>query len=192
MKTIFKYLSGAILMMCLLAPWSGHAQDMRPERASGSNNFFIELGGPSMIYSFNYDFRFDRSQRDGWGMRAGLGGFYRREPRWDSSEGMLVVPVQVNKLFGNGRHFFEVGGGASFVYFQDTFLDWNTQRPIRRNDYDFILDLGETPSLLGTFTLGYRLVPEKSGFLFRAQMTPIFNQNGFWPFWFGVSFGYSF
>ena len=36
---------------------------------------FVELGGPGLPYSFNYDFRFDKENINSWGMRIGAGGY---------------------------------------------------------------------------------------------------------------------
>ena len=40
-------------------------------------------------------------------------------------------------------------------------------------------------------TLGYRRQPPTGGVTWGVAVTPQFNQNGFWPLWIGVKFGYS-
>ena len=57
---------------------------------------------------------------------------------------------------------------------------------------DFILKVDGSPSLMGTMNFGYRSIPEDGGFTWRVNMTPIFNNNGFWPLFAGVGFGYAF
>lgn len=153
-----------------------------------TQSIYAELGGAGLAYSFNYDFRFDKSDINSWGMRIGAGGWSRNDNQW--SEGLLTIPVQVNKLLGNGRHFFELGGGTTFIYYRDRY-SWSGNENIIRN-FNFILDSGDTPAFMGTLNMGYRKIPVDGGFTFRANLTPIFNHKGFWPLFGGVSFGYSF
>lgn len=168
--------------------------DVLAQYSPPSRSVFVELGGPGLVYSFNYDFRFDKDRLDSWGMRVGAGG-YARTDTWEGgkdSNSLLTVPVQVTKMFGRSVHFFEVGGGATFIYYRNTYPDWNSNGTIVRKDFDFILNSGDTPALMGTLNFGYRKIPVDGGFTFRANLTPVFNQNGFWPIWAGVGFGYAF
>lgn len=157
-----------------------------------TQSVFVEFGGPAFIYSFNYDFRFDKEKLQSWGMRVGAGGYATSNSygNGSNSDALLTIPFQVTRLFGSKRHFFEVGGGATFIYARSTSFSGSNQNV--SNDFDFILNSGETPSFMGTLNLGYRKIPENGGFTFRANLTPIFNQNGFWPIWAGVGFGYAF
>lgn len=157
---------------------------------AGTQSVYVELGGAGLAYSFNYDFRFDKENINSWGMRIGAGGWARSYGN-DSSEGLLTMPMQVNRLFGKHKHFFEFGGGATLIYYRDTWRDWNNQSVVYK-DFDFILNSGNTPALMGTLNFGYRKIPVDGGFTFRANLTPIFNHNGFWPLWFGLGFGYAF
>ncbi|WP_228691522.1 hypothetical protein [Lunatimonas sp.] len=149
---------------------------------------YLELGGAGLAYSVNYDFRFDKTDQQSWGMRVGAGGWATK--RYSSSESLLTLPIQVNRLFGKKRHFFEVGGGATFIHYRDRSTWGNTSYEWR--NFNFILDSGDTPAFMGTLNMGYRKVPENGGFTFRANLTPIFNHNGFWPLFAGISFGYAF
>lgn len=67
---------------------------------------YLELGGPSFYYSFNYDFRFNKETPGGWGMRFGAGG-YAVENSY-----AFAVPVIVNCLIGKRGNYFETGFGA--------------------------------------------------------------------------------
>jgi len=171
------------------------AQEKLPTQA-----VYVELGGAGLPFSFNYDFRFDKDRLDSWGMRVGAGGYAL------SNENFFTLPIQINKLMGKGPHYFEMGAGATLVAFKtssysfcrsgsydqfgnficdDTFIS-------RSDETEFILDINGSPNLMGTLTLGYRRIPVDGGFTWRANLTPIFNSNGFWPLWFGVGFGYAF
>lgn len=174
----------------LLVPFGVRAQD------DVTQSVFVEVGGPSLVYSFNYDFRFDKDKLDSWGLRVGAGGYKLSE------ESLLTVPVQATRLFGNGRHYFELGAGFTFVNYSYTHYGYNndpyspgdsyTITETTKKDYHFIFDMGDTPNLVGTLNFGYRRIPQDGGFTFRANLTPLFNSNGFWPLFAGVGFGYAF
>ncbi|RYY37774.1 MAG: hypothetical protein EOP46_01405 [Sphingobacteriaceae bacterium] len=132
---------------------------------------FAELGGTGLIFSANYDTRFSK-KRDGLGGRAGIGYIS------SDSESILTVPIQLNYLLGNGNKFFEVGLGATIFSYND-------------DESDEFLGFDDTDKVLGTLTFGYRYQPVQ-GFSFRAAITPIFSDDFFLPYFFGVSFGYSF
>jgi len=158
-----------------------------------TQSVYVELGGSGLPYSVNYDFRFDKTRIDSWGMRIGAGGWAIKEGDF-SSTSILTIPLQITKLFGKDKHYFEVGGGATYVRYRETRTFWNGNRTQTTTftDWDFILNTGNTPSVMGTLNLGYRRIPTDGGFMFRANLNPIFNHNGFWPLWFGVGFGYAF
>lgn len=151
-----------------------------------------------MVYSFNYDFRFDKNKLDSWGMRVGAGGY--------GTEGdyFFSVPLMVNKLYGKGPHYFEVGGGFTFFGYNNTYswcssgyFDANgtyvcTGTKTERNNYEFILPVDRSPNLMGTLNFGYRRIPIDGGFTWKFNLTPIFNNNGFWPLFAGIGFGYAF
>jgi hypothetical protein len=134
---------------------------------------YVELGGAGLPYSFNYDFRFDPTKQDGWGMRVGVGGYTT------TNESFFSAPIMLNRLYGKGIHFFEVGIGATFFAFDNTY-------------YSFILDVDGSPSAMGTMNFGYRRIPIDGGFMWKINLNPIFNNNGFWPLFAGVGFGYAF
>jgi len=60
------------------------------------------------------------------------------------------------------------------------------------NDYNFILPIDGSPNIMGTMNIGYRKIPVDGGFSWRVNLTPIFNNNGFWPLFAGVGMGYTF
>jgi hypothetical protein len=185
-----------IVFLCVVLAGSAQAQN---KEAMPYKRIFVELGGAGLIYSFNYDFRFDSTNLQSWGMRIGAGGYFRNDTNdYGSKSGVLTIPVQFTRLLGGNRNFFEIGGGTTFVYARstDNYYDYYTPNPNQnlrtRKDFDFILNTGNTPALMGTLNFGYRHVPVDGGFSFSANLTPIFNHKGFWPLWFGIGLGYSF
>lgn len=160
---------------------------------------YVELGGAGLAYSFNYDFRFDKSRMDSWGMRIGAGGYGL------DGDSFFSFPVMVNKLYGKGPHYFEMGAGMTLFAFSPNRYSYCTSGYFDPNgeyicnstvtedsSYEFILQVDGSPSVMGTFNFGYRRVPVDGGFTWRFNLTPIFNNNGFWPIFAGVGFGYAF
>jgi hypothetical protein len=129
---------------------------------------FFELGGPGLA-SFNFDTRFT-GRNDGIGGRIGVGGFSIDD------EGAIFVPVGLNYLIGKEtKHFFEVGAGFTYVNYTSS-----------------VTEEGMFQTSFGHLSFGYRMQPRSNGFLFRAAIVPVFNRNGFLPYFAGVSFGYKF
>ena len=161
-----------------------------------TQSVYVELGGAGLPYSFNYDLRFDKTRMESWGMRVGFGGYTT------NYESFFSLPVMVNRLMGKGPHYFEVGLGATFFIFDndgycvDSIYDPNTGISTcityEPYSYSFILDVDSSPSIMGTMNFGYRRVPVDGGFTWKININPIFNNNGFWPLYGGVGFGYAF
>lgn len=153
---------------------------------------YVEAGGIGLPYSFSFDTRLKKNTNTGAGLRVGLGGFAIDE------EKMLTVPVQLNWLLGNGRNLFELGIGATYVYYNG--YEYEDYRCDATGCYpngkyyagDFILPISNENSVMGTLNFGYRRQPLGSGFTWKVAMTPIFNRNGFWPLFGGVGVGYKF
>jgi hypothetical protein len=160
---------------------------------------FVELGGAGLPYSFNFDFRFDREDINSWGMRVGAGGYMV-----SNGDSFFSMPIMVNRLYGKGPHYFELGFGATFFAFDNSafeycmegFFDQNTGEYIctttGTDPYNFILDVDGSPSIMGTMNFGYRRVPVDGGFMWKVNLNPIFNNNGFWPLFAGIGVGYAF
>ncbi|HRP89595.1 MAG TPA: hypothetical protein PKX92_06105 [Edaphocola sp.] len=150
------------LLLSVFFVSSSKAQDSQVP----NNTIFAELGGPGII-SFNFDKRFN-NRPDGFGGRIGLGGVYLADG------GFLSVPIGLNYLLGkDGKNYFEVGAGFTFLTsgFEDD---------------------GFMSSSFGHLNFGYRLQPKDGGFNFRASLNPIFGNGWFYPFYGGVSLGYTF
>lgn len=180
MKSILAF----IILSCSVL--SSYAQDV-------SKAFYIEAGGIGLPYSFSFDTRFKKGTNEGIGGRIGFGGFAIDD------EKMLTVPVQLNWLLGKERSFFEMGIGATFVYYKgyEYFENYNCDATGcygsgKRYSGDFILPISNENSVMGTLNFGYRRQPVGSGFTWKAAITPIFNNNGFWPLFGGVAVGYKF
>ncbi|WP_342644442.1 hypothetical protein [Mucilaginibacter sp. CSA2-8R] len=160
------------LFAFILCTFCKHSFAQNSVVTTRAQNIFVELGGPGLLLSANYDTRFGL-RRDGIGGRAGLG--------YISLDGnsILTVPLQVNYLLGKKGKYFEIGLGATII---------NTSG----NNHEDFFSIEDATGAIGTMTFGYRYQPEDGGFNFRAAVTPIFNSTGFMPFFGGISFGYTF
>jgi len=131
---------------------------------------FLELGGPGLAISLNYDQRFSGG-KDGWGYRVGMGYF------GDGGNTVFTIPLQINYLVGSNGKYFEFGGGTTFL---NTTGD-NTGKT-------FIFD--RITGFIGTATIGVRYEPEKS-LNFRLGFVPIFSNDEI-IYAGGFSVGYTF
>jgi hypothetical protein len=135
---------------------------------------YAELGGPGLA-SANFDIRFAKKE-DGFGGRIGIGGFSLGDS-YDGHVGIITIPVGLNYLLGKDRkNYFEIGVGFTYV--------GATSRDEFESD--------NFSSSFGNLTLGYRLAPEKGGFFFKAEVTPVFGNGFFIPYYGGFGFGYKF
>lgn len=187
-----------IVLGFLLLSLSQLAMAQEVENKAATQAIYVELGGVGLPYSFNYDFRFDKEKRDSWGMRVGFSGYAIE------GDSFFSLPVMVNKLYGKGNHFFEVGFGATFLAFdnedytyQNCYYDQNgnyicDSHSDGNSGTNFILDIDGSPSVMGVLNLGYRRMPADGGFMWKVNLNPIFNNNGFWPLYAGIGLGYAF
>lgn len=129
---------------------------------------YLEVGGPGLL-SVNYDMRLSPSQ-DGIGFRAGVGAF--------SVDGVkaITVPLGLNYLMGKNKSHLELGAGY-------TILNVNSSSESTSNNFN---------ESFFNLTIGYRYAPLGKGFLFKAELTPVFSKNFSIPYFAGLGFGYKF
>lgn len=153
-----------------------NAQQTIDSGTGRTQNVYVELAGQGLILTANYDTRFS-NKRNGIGGRIGIGYIA------DSGDHITTIPIGLNYLLGKGRNFFEVGLGATY---------FGTSS--RNNDFLFSNSSGDSSvnTVIGTMSFSYRLQPIDSGFSLRAGITPVFNGDGFIPYYAGLSLGYTF
>ncbi len=157
-----------VLFLCLLFPVKNALA-----QTENATQVYFELFGAGGGASLNFDSRFDKKE-NGLGYRLGIGGEFFYSSSLGTSKA-ISVPVGVNYLFGERKHHFELGSGAT-AFFGDQFY-------YPKNYWG------------ANFSAGYRLTPfERKGFSFRAgYMHWILFANGtdFSPYLY-LSFGYRF
>jgi len=131
---------------------------------------YAELYGRALLYSFNYDRRFQK-KLTGLGFSAGFGGLAV------DGEGFIAVPLSINNLSGSRGHYFESGLGVTFA----------NAGTISFND----ISGSNSSVVLATATLGYRSQPVTGGLNFRAGLNLIAGGGVFIPYPY-VSLGYNF
>jgi hypothetical protein len=136
-----------------------------------AKGYYLEVGGPGLAISANYDARFNKT-RDGWGYRIGLGGFVSGGNR------VVTVPFQVNYLIGEHSSMFEVGAGTTFL---------NSTGDNKGKTWEF----DKITGFVATCSIGYRYQPEHKGINFRIAFVPILYDEGIIPAG-GISVGYTF
>ena len=135
---------------------------------------YAEIGGPGLA-SVNFDTRFAKKE-DGFGGRIGIGGFSIGDGVGDHV-GIVTVPVGLNYLVGKDhKNYFELGAGFTYV---------SAKATAKTSSKNF-------HSSFGNATLGYRLAPARGGFFFKAEITPVFGDGFFIPYFAGLGFGYKF
>lgn len=137
-----------------------------------AENLYLEIGGPGLAISGNYDARF-KKERSGWGYRVGIGYF------GSGGNTVFTIPFQINYLYGEHAHKLELGAGTTFLN--------STGTNVGNSKWEF----DRVTGFIGTATIGYRYQPDHKGFNFRIAFVPILYDEGLIPAG-GISFGYTF
>jgi hypothetical protein len=153
---------------------TSQAQSAISSRADSARaqSVYVELGGPGLLFSANYDTRFSE-RRDGFGGRIGIGFIA------GGGSSLVSFPVQLNYLLGKSSKYFEIGAGATYASYSGQSL------------FSFDNTTTTSHTVLGTMTFGYRYQPVDGGFNFRASFNPLFDSSTFYPSA-GISLGYTF
>lgn len=142
-----------------------------PTERTANNALYIELLGPALLYSLNYDHTFGpvaaRVGIEYWSLSASSG------TGSSSSVTFLSFPVTVSYLgIGSLKHIFEIGAGAEITYFGGSTSVLGASSS------------GSAVTAWGTLILGYRYQPPDGGFFLRAGISPLIGSGFFlpWPY----------
>lgn len=164
-----------LLLIALFVSKNSNAQQIGDSGTGRAQNVFVELYGQGLVFSANYDTRFN-NKRDGIGGRAGIGYVAI------GNSHATTIPIGLNYLLGKGKNFFEIGLGATYL-----------SAKLSGDDF-FTGDNSNTTgsNIIGTMSFSYRLQPINSGFALRAGFSPIFGNGFFVPYFPNFSLGYTF
>lgn len=158
-------------LIALLVSISGSAQQSGQTAENNKNQaVYMELLGASTMVGVNYDARFNHQTH--WGWRAGLSFAYSSSDNffsYSTSTRAWAVPLGVNYLLGNWRNNLEIGAGVNLGVYNNHYVE-----PLIGPNGGLE---EESENLFGYYIfadLGYRHV-SRSGFLFRAGLSPSFN-----------------
>ncbi len=149
---------------------------------------FAEILGTGGIYSFNYDFRFDKTIFKKWGLRAGIEYLPINTYNYSGDKltySSFLFPFMVNYLIGNKNKFLELGLGAVYVF------KWKHGK-LKSEEYEyFIRNINRRiPKSYGAFSIGYRHNPIKGNIMWGIGMTPLIGNSFILPN-IGIKIGYS-
>lgn len=175
MKTAENLGSRMAFVTCLLLiPFTNTAACQEPDTCR--NAIYLEVLGPGIVYSINYDYHISQH----FGLRAGfstwsLPGHSRRQ---DTEIDLVSFPVTANYLSGDGSSQLELGAGVVPINFS----------------WGLFSEVVKKTTVLGTVTIGYRYQPADGGLVFRIGFTPLFNFDVPQPIqpWGGLSIGFAF
>ncbi len=148
------------------------------------------MGGPGILFSANFDGRFDAKSNRGLGYRIGLGfapytqdGYYDGGYYYDDDRvrTYATIPLGLNYLLGRegSSHFFEVGAGATILTRKVSVYNWD-------NDY------GPEGNVIGHVSFMYRRQPADGGFMWKIGFMTMIGTSGDIVPSAGVGFGYAF
>ncbi|TAE88800.1 MAG: hypothetical protein EAY81_02725 [Bacteroidetes bacterium] len=161
------------LLLCLML--FSHitlAQEKAYREPTGTNNWYVELGGAALLYSLNYEKILYKSTNLGFVGRVGVAygfsdGWFLNTVKLDN--GAVYAPFTTSLLLGNRerKEKLELGFGFTLI---------NTGITSRE--------------IIPTAVLGFRVI-ETNKVCFRISYTPFIRNNDYQG-WFGVSIGRNF
>jgi hypothetical protein len=154
------------------------------DERTAPNAIYLDLGGPGLIYSLNYDRAFgDVAVRLGFSYISISATATSGTSTATASATMITVPLTASYIgIGSKTHIFELGAGLTFMYLGA--------------GADGLYGSDESASAsaflpVGTALVGYRLQPKDGGFMFRVGASPLFGAGGALP-WGYLSLGATF
>ena len=140
---------------------------------------YTEILGTGGLYSLNYDFRFDKTSLNKWGLRAGIEYLPLNTYNYSGDKliySTVLIPFMVNYLIGKKNNFLELGLGAVYV------LKWKHGK-LKSEEYEyFIRNINRRiPKSYGAFSIGYRHIPLKGKIMWGIAVTPLIGNSFILP-----------
>jgi hypothetical protein len=144
----------------------------KPDTASaqGQKFAFAEGLGSGLLVSANFDMRFKKESREGFGARIG----YTNTGFVGDDDWISAFPVGINYVYGQARSALLIGFTTTFPVIKDN---------NNLSDYSNAVFAPE---------IGYRFRPIEKGVAFQVTWAPLFNTvDGSKIPWFGLGIGYA-
>jgi len=128
-----------------------------PEDRDANNSFFLEGGGPGLLYSVNYE----RVVENDFGLRVGFSytSLSASAGGASASASFMAIPVIASYLgLREGNHILELGLGGTAIYVSGS------------GGSGTAFAAGSGTTALGTALIGYRRQPVNGGFQFRVGL----------------------
>lgn len=165
-----KTLNKLFLLFILLNSNLAFAQDEKP--ATGTNNWFVELGGSGLFYSLNYEKYLFKNRQENITLTARVGAAfnpidYTFLNTLYLEKNTFMIPFTSSLLIGEQKDKLELGAGFTMLT-----KDFREQE------------------IVPTLVLGLRVI-ESNRICFRISYVPIFRKEEYLH-WLGVSLGMNF
>ena len=187
MKPQHKHSFFLLLGFTLWLSFDGLAQSTA-EPFTAKKAVYLELGGTSGVYAFNYSTIFHQKGKLKLNASAGF-SMLIRETSNSRTFWLPAIPLELTAFYGKSKHHLEMGFGVVPYLDAGSFLDSETL------EFKDKVVFGTAMPL----RVGYRYQKPEGGFFFRVGFTPFFiapigNREdwAFQPIHAGVSFGKSF
>jgi hypothetical protein len=159
------------------------------EKKGLSQAVFLELLGNAGVYSINYDRRFTKGHRSGWGGRVGFSYLKIKDSGTLGYQtiNLLAIPADINYLIGKRRGALELGIGATYV---------SSRSMGRTYTFDNLEVLGggayniKSNGVFAFMNFVYRHRSLNNGFMYKAGFSPIIFPAFFLTI--GIAVGYNF
>ena len=206
MKKLWSLLVTAVLLTIVITSLSAQEQTVV------GKFFYVELYGPGVIVSANFDSRFQSGSRLGFGYRLGLGfGVEKFERKiievlnmedpapYIYSGTLLFLPNMrsIADIFsGKTRSFFSFPIGLNYIFGQPnraSAFELGAGVTLLTNKVSlYNYEYHKPGHVIGHLNVMYRLMPLNNNFLLRAGFSPIIGTAGdFFPMY-AFSVGYAF
>lgn len=159
-----------LVLLCCVNPLWAQEEDYREPQ--GLNNWYIEAGGPAVLWSANYEKYLYRtySNKYTWCAHVGAGfnpfNFNILNAAY-LDKNTFLFPFSTSLLKGDGKEKLEIGTGFTLV----------TQNFTKNELYPHAV-------------IGFRVM-EQNGVCFRVNYVPLWRPDGF-VHWLGISLGKNF
>jgi hypothetical protein len=176
-----------VLVFATLLPFDAMAQS-KAVPFTAKKAVYLEVGGSSGVYAFNYSKIFHQKGKLKLNASAGF-SILIRETTNSKAYWLPAIPLELTALYGKSNHHLEMGFGVIPYLDAVSLLDSETLDFKDKVVFDTGIPL----------RIGYRYQKPEGGFFFRIGYTPYFfapigsrEDWEFIPVFAGVSFGKSF